>query len=114
MKVIYKYELPQKIIAECWDGFEKVFKIELPKYCEILSVQVQDEKLVMWAKVNPGEEKEEASFIWIMTGTQIESSTDACLDYITTIMGGDFVFHLFQIKNPMHKFTNNLFQSFGV
>ena len=97
MKVIYKYQLPKEI--------SEIFKIELPKHAEILSVQSQNNEFVMWAKVDPLQEKEEIQLIWIMTGTEIPDATSACLDHIETIqlMDENFVIHLFQIKSPYHK-----------
>lgn len=89
MKTIYKYPL------EAID----YQRIALPHGAEILTVQAQREKPCIWALVDPDNDLEERYFRMAGTGHPL-SEKDKLLRYVGTfqIMGGDLVFHVFEIE----------------
>lgn len=92
MKAIWKFA-----IEDARDKFE----IEMPIGTEILCVQTQHEKPCIWALVDTGEgvEKESREFRMSETGHPLNDDLD--LIYIGTfqILGGDLVFHVFELKS---------------
>lgn len=96
MKSIYKYELTStsKLVAG-----EIVSVVHLPLGSEVLKIDIQGDKVCLWAMVNVDEtETEERKFIMIGTGMQIPD--DAQLIYNNTILigYGTFVYHAFETK----------------
>ena len=91
-KVIWKYELP--II-----GDSQVF---LPIGAEILSIQTQENKTMIWALVGPNtKDKEERYFEMFGTGHPIYCDMGIDRRFISTIqlMDGQFVYHVFERIN---------------
>lgn len=75
------------------------FEVELPQSAEILDVQLQFGEPMMWALVDPQEQKVTRRFRVIGTGHPIESDDLHRLHYVGTfqVAGGDMVFHLFNV-----------------
>lgn len=86
MKKIFKYQLG--IIG--WQ------EVELPIGAKILSVQMQHEKLFLWALVNEDKRKEKREIVLAGTGHPIEDTDD--LKFLGTVqeMDGDLVWHIFE------------------
>lgn len=82
MKIIYKYILE----------FDKKQQIELPLDAEILSVQMQNEKICLWAKVSSTLPKAKRTIYIYGTGTEIEKDN---LSYVGTVQDGIYVLHIF-------------------
>lgn len=71
--------------------------IVMPFGAEILSFQVQDERPVIWAAVDPAQPLELRQFRIVGTGHSMERSHKGLLEYIGTVqweMG--LVWHLFE------------------
>ncbi len=88
MKVIWKYELPVQGIRI----------LKMPESAEILSAEVQRNKLCLWVMVE-SENKKVARFIEIIgTGNPIEETLNVVRIFIDTIQlyGGDLIFHVFE------------------
>lgn len=68
--------------------------LEIPKYSEMLAVQVQNGVPCLWARVDPTASKETRKIITHGTGHQVPPATG---QYIGTyqVAGGDLVFHVF-------------------
>lgn len=82
MKTIYKYTLDLKDKQQ----------IELPLDADILSVQVQAEKICLWAKVSSTLPKEKRTIYIYVTGTEIEKDNSS---YVGTVQDGIYVWHIF-------------------
>jgi hypothetical protein len=82
MKKVFKYEL---------HGHDSIVK--LPLGAEILSVQLQNDRPVLWALVDPGNELVERSICIIGTGWDVENN----MKYINTYMEEYFVWHAFEL-----------------
>jgi hypothetical protein len=82
MKTIYKYELRSK------DG-----SIKLPKGAEILTVQIQDGRPMLWALISPGNVLEDRFISTVGTGWEVEDN----MKYICTYMEEYFVWHVFEM-----------------
>jgi len=85
-KVVWKYPVPL--------GPSLSFK--MPRGAEVLDVARQHGDVQLWALVDPGEEMETRTFMWLGTGhvTDVPVTRHA-----GTIMvdDGAFVFHLFEV-----------------
>lgn len=90
MKTIFKYPLEISDIQE----------IELPKGAQILDIDVQHGLPVMWALVDPTEEKEKRRFHTTGTGHPIHDP--GALKHVGSYQldGGSFVGHLFEVVAP--------------
>lgn len=86
--VIYKYEVPVDL---------SFFHLELPFRAKILAFQVQDNRPVLWALVDPETAKEMRHFAVRGTSEAMNDwrSTDK---YIGTVQMPPFVWHLFETK----------------
>lgn len=87
MNMIYKYELQ----------IDDMQVIEMPKGSEILTAQVQNNKVCLWAMVDPVTSKTEGRKIrMIGTGNPVEDSN---LKYISTVqmVNGLVVWHIFEV-----------------
>ena len=84
MKKIYKYSL------ELLD-FQKV---EMPEGFEILTAQIQNGVLCIWAIVNPENKTTKVEFEILSTGEQMEQERRR---YVGTAQDGALVWHVFQI-----------------
>ena len=88
MLTIYKYELPSE--DNVW--------IDLPEGAKVLSAQVQQGSPCLWALVSPDAPLVNRHFRISGTGHPIHEHP-ANLHFIDTfqIMGGDLIFHLFEV-----------------
>jgi len=82
MKTIYKYELRSQDAS-----------MKLPKGAEILTVQIQDGRPMIWALVDPENVLVDRFISIVGTGWQVEDNTK----YICTFMEGYFVWHVFEM-----------------
>ena len=85
---IYKYKL----------GFQITKPIEMPAGAVILSVQLQDNELVLWAIVDPTAAPVTRTFRLAVTGEEISKEELADLNYLGTFLadGERFVGHVFE------------------
>ena len=82
MKTVFKYELQGKDVI-----------LKLPLGAKILNVQLQNDRPVLWALVNPENELVDRSICIVGTGWDVEDN----MEYINTYMEGYFVWHVFEI-----------------
>jgi|LakMenEpi03Aug12_release.lakeMendotaPanAssembly.Ray.scaffolds.fasta_scaffold4123923_1 hypothetical protein len=82
MKKIFKYELQGKDVI-----------LKLPLGAEILNVQLQNDRPVLWALVDPNNVEVGRSICIVGTGWDVEDN----MKYINTYMEGYFVWHVFEI-----------------
>jgi hypothetical protein len=82
MKTIYKYELRSQDAS-----------MKLPKGAEILTVQIQDGRPMLWALVNPGNVLQDRFISTVGTGWEVEDN----MKYICTYMEEYFVWHVFEM-----------------
>lgn len=66
--------------------------INMPAYAEILSVQVQDNQICLWARVNPGAATEPRTFSVFMTGAPLPIRTQ----HLGTVQMGWMELHVFE------------------
>lgn len=90
MKVVYKYEIG----VHC--------RIGIPVGAEILTVQSQNNSVVMWAKVDTDYDLEIREFKIYGTGHEIDENA-TCYIGTTTVNGGAIVLHVFEITNCKDK-----------
>ena len=81
MKKVFKYELQGKDVI-----------LKLPLGAEILNVQLQNDRPVLWALVDPNNVEVDSICI-VGTGWDVEDN----MKYINTYMEGYFVWHVFEI-----------------
>lgn len=81
-KIIYKYQIDRDLL-------------ELPIGYKILSIQLQNNKMTLWAEIDPLEENlVEVNLIFIGTGVNFDNSDK---EYVTTIQEGNLVWHCYKI-----------------
>jgi hypothetical protein len=87
MKTIYKYRL---------DLESALF---MPKDAQVLSIQMQDGFVCLWALVDTDNEKEMRIFMCYGTGMKIADSAYP-MDFLGTVQAdsGSLVLHVFEIK----------------
>lgn len=86
MQTVYKYQLSQN----------RETQVELPKGAEILKVDVQNDTICLWAKVNPDKKKKEArTFEVFGTGHPMPDFERRFLNTFF-VQGGTYVFHAFE------------------
>lgn len=94
MKTIYKYNLQ----------FETHIELQLPVNAKILSVQVQNGSLCLWALVDPDLNSETRVFDVIGTGHTIRNRESAIINnlykHLSTVQIGQLVFHVFEVTTP--------------
>lgn len=85
MKTIWKFEI---------DPIKKI--LEIPKDAKILSTQVQNDNLVLWALVDPENTVEKKEILIFETGHYIDESLN--IKFIDTfqVYDGQLVFHVFE------------------
>ena len=67
--------------------------IRMPKGAEVLTVQIQNDHVCMWAEVSPDEPLEERRFHVIGTGHRMPADA---WHYLGTIQQGPFVWHIYE------------------
>ena len=82
MKKVFKYELHAMDVT-----------LKLPLGAEILNVQLQNDRRVLWALVDPNNVEVDRSICIVGTGWDVEDN----MEYINTYMDGYFVWHVFEI-----------------
>lgn len=82
MKTVHKYELKSHDAS-----------IKLPLGAEILTVQLQNDRPVLWALIDPGNELVDRFISIVGTGWDVEDS----MKYICTYPDGYMVWHVFEI-----------------
>lgn len=87
MNTIYKYPLKRTDIQT----------LELTDRAQILSVQLQGGELTLWARLNTHDMKTICTIYIIGTGHDIPY--EVSLFYITTVMDGDYVWHIFKLND---------------
>lgn len=89
MKTIWKYQIEAMVQV-----------LEMPEGAEVLTVQLQDETITLWAIVDTEKPKESRRFEVIGTGHSIEVdvSKDSQLIYISTVQNKSkrLVWHIFE------------------
>ena len=68
----------------------------MPKDADILTVQVQDDKICIWARVNPTASLEKRTFIVFGTGSDIEEHDNMFLCYLGTVQKQFYVWHVYE------------------
>lgn len=88
MRKVFKYE---------FDPYGS-WEIEMPIEAKILTCQLQHDKPVLWALVDPRLPTAQRRFMVVATGQGIPPVFD--IEYIATVQmaNGDYVFHLFEQK----------------
>lgn len=71
-------------------------KIMMPEGAKILTFQMQNQELYIWALVNPNNEMEERKFYVFGTGHEIEMENISIYIGTAQMMGGSLVWHLFE------------------
>jgi len=73
--------------------------LDMPKGSEILCVQIQHDKPMIWANTNPDNVKEHRKIMVVGTGYEFDNSN---LTYIGTFqeLGGSMIWHVFEEHNP--------------
>ena len=90
MNTVYKYQIE----------IDDYFELDLPKNAIILKADIQFNKPVLWALIDPKEDKKEKRvFRFAGTGHPIKEDIEK-LKYINTfqVQGGMSIFHIFEIK----------------
>jgi len=87
MSTIYKY--PVGDVGE-------VFELEMPQGAQILDVQLQDGKPVMWALVDEKAPLDRRLFMIYGTGWALPGAYG---QYVATFQTPPFVWHLFEVTN---------------
>jgi hypothetical protein len=87
MRTIYKYEL--KIVD--------LQEIELPVGANIISAQVQNGKVYVWAIVNTELTPEFRTIIIYGTGNPMYGYSPTTHNFIGTVQDGQYVWHIFEV-----------------
>lgn len=79
-----------------------MFSAEMPKFAEVLSLQVQRNDLCMWVLVDPDMPPEQRHFVIVGTGNEVTSGDGQGLasdNFVGTFQmyGGGLVFHVFEV-----------------
>jgi hypothetical protein len=84
---IYKYILK----------FEDEQYLKLPKLAEVLTVQMQNDELALWAIVNPTQSEFDLRIFEIYgTGNPFPSVGMSERKYISTVQNNKFIWHIFE------------------
>ena len=96
-RTVWKFEIPMEAegLGVHW---EARFTIKMPVGAEILTVQVQGSKPVLWAKVDPECNVQDQAFILVGTGHPMPIQETDLVEYVDTfqLADGGLVFHLFK------------------
>lgn len=82
---IWKFELKK----------ERTQLVKMPEKSEIMDIQIQNGKLVMWALVDTASRENEVKINMYGTGWNIHNSATIKDEYLATIQDGEFVWHFF-------------------
>jgi hypothetical protein len=87
MLQVYKYRLPQVI---------GVTELLMPKDADVISTELQDGELVLWALVDKAKENETRFFRTILTGEEVPRKD--VIRFIGTVLAynGKYVQHIFE------------------
>ncbi len=98
MRTIFKYPL----------GIVDRQIVEIPRHSRILSVQMQNERICLWALVDPGEAMESVAIRVHGTGHPLDDDIDG-FDFTGTVQipapnmpNGSLVFHVFDKRMSPH------------
>jgi hypothetical protein len=87
-------------------------EIEMPKGARVLTAQVQDNKPMLWAVVNPEKkEMEKRTFECVTTGSEIKRGERTYMGYISTLQlhSRPLVIHVFEhIEIPPYVMGDDL------
>ena len=83
MNTIWKFQLK----------LEDKQTIEIPTYAEILSVDIQNDIICLWAKVNPHMKREIKGIAIVGTGNPLP---EGLKKFIGTVQQPPFVWHVFE------------------
>lgn len=72
--------------------------IAMPVGAQILTTQLQADKICLWAKVNPVGDSEQRYFVTVMTGESMMPSPGL---YIGTVQVGAFVVHVYEVTQSV-------------
>jgi hypothetical protein len=86
MSRVFKYEVP---VADS-------FHIDMPANAQVLTVQIQKEKVCIWALVEDGNPLTRRAFRMAGTGHLIDKAWQLCY---FQLLSGDLVFHVFEVKD---------------
>lgn len=81
---IWKFELKK----------ERTQLVNMPEKSEIIDIQMQNDKIVMWALVSPETPEIEVKINMYGTGWETHENTSKD-EYLATVQDGDFVWHFF-------------------
>lgn len=87
---IWKYDLHP---ADAFGNPTDTHTFDIPHGGQILSIQMQGDRPMMWVRVDPSKPKYPRHFVHIGTGNTIDP---AHLIYRGTWQSGGFVFHVFE------------------
>lgn len=84
-KKIYKY-----VLGIGWENQA----IKMPKHSVILSIQVQNTQICVWAEVEENQPIVDKVFVIIGTGHSFDK--DILGQYLATVQQGEFVWHIYE------------------
>ena len=92
---IFKYQLKNKNapISET---------IQMPTFADIKSVQIQDDKITIWADVHPDNPMMDYKFLIIGTG---HGEVPKNSKYLATLIDGAYVWHVYVANQSTHVIT---------
>lgn len=74
---------------------ERTQLVKMPEKSEIMDIQMQNGKPVMWFLTNPESKEIEVKINMYGTGWNIHNSTIIKDEYLATVQDGDLVWHFF-------------------
>lgn len=93
MRVVWKYELHPGVTF-----------LDLPSPSLITHVGVQEERVYLWALVDPDGEKQQHVFRTLATGERVDDEPGELVGSVQMdTAGGQFVFHVFQERGESHR-----------
>lgn len=72
---------------------DMTYEVEMPKEADVLTVQLQDERICLWAEVTPNAELERRRFHVVGTGWKVPADS---FNYIGTVQRGALVWHIYE------------------
>lgn len=71
------------------------YTVAMPRKAQILTAQIQDQRICLWILCDPRGPTEERCFLVAPTGVEVE-----IYQYIATVQDGPFVWHVFETWPP--------------